>query len=190
MEKEISSGIIIFRRTAEGPKFLLLYMGGGYWNFPKGKIEKEEKALEAAFRETEEETGLVRQSIRLIRGFRVYDNYIYSRNRKKISKTVIFYLAETRRREIRLPIKTGPGEKHEGYAWTTYSEATKMLTHENLRKNIKDAQVFIQGGARHKRVPAERRAASSRGRIQRRRPAEKNSRPAGGSQKFGTDGKL
>ncbi len=39
--KEISAGIIIYRKaqTKAEIKFLLVYHGGGYWNFPKGKIE-------------------------------------------------------------------------------------------------------------------------------------------------------
>ena len=56
--REISAGIIIFRKTKEGPKFLLLYHGGRYWNFPKGKLEKEEDSYTAALREIKEETGL------------------------------------------------------------------------------------------------------------------------------------
>lgn len=167
MEKEFSSGIIIFRRTSEGPKFLLLYMGGGYWNFPKGKIEDQEKSLEAAFREIQEETSLFKKSLRILKGFRVYDNYIYTRNRKKISKEVVFYLAETRRKEVRLPVQTGPGEKHEGYAWVTYAEAIKMLTHENLRKNLKKAHEFIQRLRRKQQnrrqpTPSPRRDVSSK----------------------------
>jgi 8-oxo-dGTP pyrophosphatase MutT (NUDIX family) len=36
--REISAGIIIYRKTKDGVKFLILYHGRGYWNFPKGKI--------------------------------------------------------------------------------------------------------------------------------------------------------
>ena len=53
-KKEISAGFVVFRKTEEGLKFLLLYHGHNYWNFPKGKIESEERSLEAAFRETKE----------------------------------------------------------------------------------------------------------------------------------------
>src|SRR5579863_10064232 len=30
--REISAGIVVFRRTPEGPRFLILYHGGEYWN--------------------------------------------------------------------------------------------------------------------------------------------------------------
>ncbi|MBI3114736.1 MAG: NUDIX domain-containing protein, partial [Candidatus Harrisonbacteria bacterium] len=48
MKKTVSAGIIIFRRTKEGLKYLLLYVGRGYWNFPKGKIEKAERSWQTA----------------------------------------------------------------------------------------------------------------------------------------------
>ena len=56
-QKEITAGLIVFRKTFEGPKYLLLYHRGSYWNFPKGHVEKEEGSLEAAIRETTEETA-------------------------------------------------------------------------------------------------------------------------------------
>ncbi|MBI4994923.1 NUDIX domain-containing protein, partial [Candidatus Peregrinibacteria bacterium] len=65
MVKEISAGIIIYRKTSEGIKFLLLYHGGRYWNFPKGKLDQGEKSFRAALREVKEETGLSSNELRL-----------------------------------------------------------------------------------------------------------------------------
>jgi len=42
MQEQVAAGIIIYQRTKDGPRFLLLYHGGRYWNFPKGKIENQE----------------------------------------------------------------------------------------------------------------------------------------------------
>ena len=124
-QREISAGIIIYRRTNEGIKFLLLYHGGGYWNFPKGKLEFEprmgvgiltqgkEKSWEAAVRETREETGLKLSDLKFQKGFRAYEKFVFwrkIRNRKiKVFKVVIFYLAETRKSQINI------SEEHEGY---------------------------------------------------------------------------
>ncbi len=58
VKQEVSAGIIVFRRTQDGPKFLILYHGGNYWNFPKGHIESAEDTLATALRETKEETGI------------------------------------------------------------------------------------------------------------------------------------
>ena len=70
MTKEISAGIIIYRKTEDGLKFLLLYHGRGYWNFPKGKIESEERSFQTALREIKEETGLSRDDLKLNQHFK------------------------------------------------------------------------------------------------------------------------
>lgn len=139
--REVSAGIIIYRRTKEGPRFLLLYSGGTYWNFPKGKLGIGERAFRAALREVEEETGLSPRHLRFNEHFKVQDHFTYVRNRQKIWKTVTYYLAETR--EPRIQIKIVPeyheGEHHEGYGWFLYRDAVRMLSAPNLKRNMKRA---------------------------------------------------
>ncbi|MEU5663925.1 NUDIX domain-containing protein [Streptomyces longwoodensis] len=61
-----SAGLLLFRRTADGPQVLLGHMGGpffarkdaGAWTLPKGEYEPDEPAWEAARREFREELGL------------------------------------------------------------------------------------------------------------------------------------
>lgn len=61
-----SAGLLIWRRRAVGPEFLLAHPGGPYWrgkdtaawSIPKGLIEPDEDPLAAARREFVEETGL------------------------------------------------------------------------------------------------------------------------------------
>src|SRR3989344_6776878 len=69
-KKQIVAGFVVYRRTHEGTKYLLLYRRGNYWNFPKGHFELGERGLDNALRETEEETGLKRLDLRIIPGFR------------------------------------------------------------------------------------------------------------------------
>lgn len=156
MLKEISAGIIIYRKTEEGLKFLILYHGRGYWNFPKGKIESEEKSFQTAVREIREETGLNRSDLKFNQSFKVYEKFTFWRPAKRDSekienkpqrvfKTVIFYLAETKRKAIKISEMKG-GQPHEGFGWFTYREALKVLSkhkesqrvltqaHETLRK--------------------------------------------------------
>ena len=140
--KETSAGIIIYRKTGEGIKFLLLYHGGRYWNFPKGKIEEgaeRESAFRAAIREVREETGLSDRDLRFRERFKVYDAFVFTRNRKKIEKTVIYYLAEAGSREIRI------SKEHSGYGWFLYKEAVRMLMYQNLKNNLKKAYEVVQG---------------------------------------------
>lgn len=60
-----SAGILLYRRRADGPEFLLGHPGGPYWarkdlgawSLPKGHVERGEDAPTAALREFTEETG-------------------------------------------------------------------------------------------------------------------------------------
>ncbi|MBI3638477.1 NUDIX domain-containing protein [Candidatus Wolfebacteria bacterium] len=88
--REISAGIIIYRKAPEGPKFLIMYHGGGYWNFPKGKIESEEKSWQAAVREIREETGLKSTDLEFRNQFKAYENFVFRRQKNKIAKKFCF----------------------------------------------------------------------------------------------------
>ena len=137
--REISAGIVVFRRTPEGPRFLILYHGGEYWNFPKGHIEHEEKDLEAALRETKEEAGLGSKDLRLINNFKAYERFSFRRNGQSIFKIVIFYLAETRAREVKI------SDEHQGYGWFTFREANKILgRYRDSQKVLRQAFDFLR----------------------------------------------
>ena len=143
MKKEISAGIIIFRRTHEGPKFLLLYHGHNYWNFAKGKIEQEEKSLQAALREVREETGLTSQDLRLIRDFKAYEKFYFKRQGQQIFKVVIFYLAETRAVDIKI------SSEHEGYGWFLIRDAKNILgRYKDSQRVFKLAYEFLRARVR------------------------------------------
>ena len=66
---KISAGIILYRLNNSDTEVLLVHPGGpfwvkknmGSWSIPKGEIEPEEDLLEAAIRETKEETGIKSQ---------------------------------------------------------------------------------------------------------------------------------
>ena len=139
MPREISAGIVIFRRTKEGLKFLILYHGHNYWNFPKGKIETEEKSLVAALRETKEETGLTAKDLRLMGNFKAYERFYFRRANQSIFKIVIFYLAETRNPVVKI------SEEHLGYAWFTFNEAKKILgIYRDSQKVLRQVYEFLR----------------------------------------------
>lgn len=161
--REISAGIIIYRKikisgtnrrtvgrdgTAD-LKFLLLYHGRGYWNFPKGKIESEEKSLQAALREIREETGLTSNELKLINGFKTYEKFSFwkqlANKNVKVFKIIILYLAETKKKVIKISELKEEGEPHEGFAWFTYYEALKVLTnHKSSQRVLKQAYNFLK----------------------------------------------
>ena len=140
--REISAGIIIYRKTEDGTKFLILYHGRGYWNFPKGKIESEEKSFQAAIREIREETGLNRNDLRFDEYFKAYEKFTFwrrlGRQNVKVFKIVIFYLAETKNPVIKI------SKEHSGYGWFTYREAMKILgKHKDSQRVLTQAHQFL-----------------------------------------------
>ena len=135
--REISAGFILYRKTKDGIKYLLLYHGSGYWNFPKGKLEENEKSFLAAVRELHEETGLRRNDLVFQDYFQTTDRYIYFRDRQRIFKIVTLYLAESRRSDIKV------SSEHEGYGWFAYPYSIKILKHQNLRNILKRANDFL-----------------------------------------------
>jgi 8-oxo-dGTP pyrophosphatase MutT (NUDIX family) len=151
MRKEISAGIIVYRMAENKPRFLLLYHGGKYWNFPKGHIEplssfegqvasQKENDIQTAFRETEEETGLKKKDIFIRRGFRASQRYCFKKGTEQICKTVVYFLGETKKTQISV------SDEHEGYGWFAYNEALAILTrHKNNQQMIRRVRAFIQG---------------------------------------------
>ena len=149
MKNEISAGIIIFRRTKEGVKFLLLYHGRGYWYFPKGKIEKEETSFQTAVREIREETGLGRMDLKFNQYFKTSEKFTFWPDKEKIFKIVVFYLAETIKKGIKIS-EEQVGQPQEGFGWFTYREAMGMLSkHKDVQRILTQANNFL-----HKRDSA------------------------------------
>jgi len=144
MSKEISAGIIIYRKTSEGLKFLILYHGHNYWNFPKGKIESEERSFQTALREVKEETGLTRNDLIFNENFKAYEKFTFWRRlgnkNVKVFKIVIFYLAETKKSQIKI------SKEHEGYGWFTHKEALRILSkYKDSQKVLTQAYKFLRG---------------------------------------------
>jgi len=143
MAREISAGIIIYKRMKDRDnkietKYLLLYHGRGYWNFPKGKIEKDERSYQTALREVGEETGIPSRLLRVENNFKMTDKYVFQFDGKKVFKIVIFFLAQSNRSEINLSYE------QEGYGWFLYKDALRLLKHKNSRIMLKRSHDYLQ----------------------------------------------
>ncbi len=143
----ISAGIIIYRKTEQGTKYLLLYSGRSYWNFPKGKIEQNESDFRTALREIHEETGLKQGDLKFQSHFKTFERFTFVHERERIYRIVILYLAATTRADIRV------SSEHEGYGWFTLSEAKKVLTkHPATMKILESANRHVHPRLQHPHV--------------------------------------
>lgn len=139
--KEKSAGGVIFRREKNKIYYLLLHYPSKYWDFAKGHIEKGENEKEAAKREIEEETGI--KDIKFIPGFREKISYFFLKNYENIKnpplifKEVVFYLAETNKKEVKI------SSEHIGYKWLPYEKAIKKVTFKNAKEILKKANTFL-----------------------------------------------
>ena len=146
MPKEISAGAVIFRREDSKIYYLLLHYTARHWDFPKGHIEEGEKEEDTVKREAAEETGI--KDIKIIEGFKEWikyffrENYNSKKNKKKdrkewIFKTVIFYLAQTQTKEVKISFE------HKGFKWLRYEDALKQLTFKNAKEILKKANDYL-----------------------------------------------
>ena len=128
VRREFSAGFVLFRRTPEGPRFLLLDYGK-HWDYAKGHLEKGETAWQAAVRELREETA-IRQVDRVGRFRRAMHYAFHSKKKGDVAKTVTYFLGRTRQETVKL------SDEHEGYAWLAYEEALDRLTYKNAREML------------------------------------------------------
>jgi 8-oxo-dGTP pyrophosphatase MutT (NUDIX family) len=135
MPREISAGVIVFRRGPE-PHYLLLHYESGHWDFPKGHIEPGEKPEETAKRELKEETGI--SPVRFLDGYQETLRYFFRQQGVGIFKIVVYFLAETDQSEVIL------SSEHVGFEWLPYGAALARLTFKNSRDLLVKAHQHLQ----------------------------------------------
>lgn len=135
MIKERSAGAIVFYEEQGRPEYLLLHYTASHWDFPKGNIEPGEAELETVRREVEEETGI--RELKLMEGFRRLIHYFYRKGRGLVSKEVIFYLAESNTKDVKI------SWEHIGYDWLGYEDAIKRLTYKNSKDLLEEAHKTV-----------------------------------------------
>ena len=138
-KKEVSAGGIVFRRFAGlgTHRFLLIRDSYGHWGFPKGHLEAAESPVEAAARETTEETGLT--ELKLHATLETIDWYFRLRG-KLIHKFCHFFLFES-------PAGEPVPQADEGITectWVSLDEALQQLGYENARGVLRRAGDLAQ----------------------------------------------
>jgi 8-oxo-dGTP pyrophosphatase MutT (NUDIX family) len=135
MREQKSAGIVLFRNDSDKNEFLLLNYPQGHWDFIKGKVEEGETSHETASRETKEETGIT--NIEFVDGFEESVEYDFRFKKEDIHKKVIFFLAKTNEKNIKL------SHEHNDYLWLEYNDALKKTTFENAKNVLTKANEFL-----------------------------------------------
>ena len=135
MKQEKSAGAVVFRKDKE-PIYLLLHYEEGHWDFPKGHVEENEADADTVKREVEEETGI--KDIEIIKDFKEKMQYYFRFKNELINKTVVFYLAKTKTKEVKLSFE------HIGFEWLPYDKAIEKLTYKNAKEILKKADNFLK----------------------------------------------
>ncbi len=86
-------------------------------------------------REVREESGIV--DLRVVPGYQKKIEYFYRRDGKKVHKTVVFFLAETKVEKVTISFE------HQDYGWFDYAEAIKTVTYPNARRLIREGEAFV-----------------------------------------------
>jgi len=135
MIEETSAGIIIFRKENSKNLFLLLRYPSGHWDFVKGKMEKDESTRETAVRETKEETGI--KDVSFLENFEEWIDYNFQYQGELVQKKVVFFLAETKTKEIEI------SHEHLDYIWMDYNAAMEKTTFDNAKTVLTRAQTLL-----------------------------------------------
>ena len=135
MIEETSAGIVIFRKENLKNLFLLLRYPSGHWDFVKGKMEKDESTHETAVRETKEETGI--EDVSFLENFEEWIDYNFQYQGELVQKKVVFFLAETKTKEIEI------SHEHLDYIWMDYNAAMEKTTFDNAKTVLTRAQALL-----------------------------------------------
>ena len=132
----IAAGGVIFIKddSSKEPKVLLIYRNG-FWDLPKGKLEKGESIPMCAVREVAEETG---SEIPILISELSTTYHEYQEKKKHYGKTTYWYSMIYPRIQNLIPQKSEGIEKID---WVKLSEAQDLVGYENLRivlKSFKD----------------------------------------------------
>lgn len=135
MNKEKSCGAVIYKRRGSRILYLIAKMNYGHYSLIKGHVEDGESEVMTAYREIKEETNL---DVVLDTSFREVISYAPHKDRPSIIKDVIFFVSTPIGGRIRKQ-----DEEVDELLWCSYSDASKLLTHDSDCGVLKKARAYI-----------------------------------------------
>ena len=129
-----SCGFVAYKRIENANYYLIIKSQNGDVGFPKGHMESGESELETAIRELKEETGV---DVNVIQGFRRQIEYELRRVPDTIKQSVYFLGECTSDKIICQEAEVAEA------SFISYEDALKILTFEETKNILKDAEIFI-----------------------------------------------
>ena len=134
---EHSAGGVVYKRTGDGIKILLIKDKNGNWSFPKGLIEKNEDFIETAKREIVEETGI--SNVTFVDTIDSI-SYFYRFGGNLIRKKVDYYLFTYRGNGVPKPLaKEGIQE----VKWFDPNEALAIIGYVKTNKPVLEKAISM-----------------------------------------------
>uniref|UniRef100_A0A915E1D8 Bis(5'-nucleosyl)-tetraphosphatase [asymmetrical] n=1 Tax=Ditylenchus dipsaci TaxID=166011 RepID=A0A915E1D8_9BILA len=133
---ERSAGILVYRKTESGSLYLLLQASYApyHWSPPKGHLEEKEVEIEAALRETKEESGIVLTAADVDKTFRHSMQYPVKDKEKEVTYFIAQYFG---------PEQLEMSEEHTVYKWATIKEAIELVNFEPIKTMLLAADEYI-----------------------------------------------
>ena len=136
LEREYSAGVFVYSYRRGKRLFLFLKRkGNDRPDVPKGHIERGESAMEAAIRETREESGL---DVRPDAYFKRRLSYWFYAGKERRRKTVTFFVAE-----VAPDAKIKVSWEHSGYKWMSLEEYAHSPRYRDTEQLFGDAEKYI-----------------------------------------------
>ena len=135
MRREKSCGVVAYKTVNNVNYYLLIRAFNGDTGFPKGHVEAGESEEDTALRELKEETNV---EVEIIPGFRREMEYVIP-SKKNVSKTVVYFLGKCTNDRI-IPQRSEISEAR----FVAYEEALKIITFEDSRRILRDAEATLK----------------------------------------------
>jgi 8-oxo-dGTP pyrophosphatase MutT (NUDIX family) len=128
------AGTVVFRRTSEGPLFLIISSSDGrHWVLPTGHIDPGESPENAALRELVEEAGILGRIV----GFLSEQRFSTPRGNFVTHYFLVEEIGEAAASEAR------------NYLWVDEHIARDLLSFENTREALQQGARFLSKEGRH-----------------------------------------
>ncbi len=145
---EYSAGAFVYSHRRGKRVFLfLIRKKNDRADIPKGHLEKEETAMEAAVREAKEESGL---DVKLDPYFKSRLNYWFYFGKERIRKTLTIFIAE-----VAPSVKIKVSWEHAGYKWVSFDEYMSSPHYKDMEKIFRNANDYIDRKEKMERLNEE-----------------------------------